>query len=64
MLDCKLMDHWLWQAIYILSGKTGELLDSDDTHYVWIGHVFNEPGVACSFEECKIELPLTTDLFL
>ena len=56
-------ESWVMASNIYLSGETSELLDSDDINYVWIGHVFNGPGDASSFEECKIELPLTTDPF-
>ena len=41
--------------------KDGMLLEPADSQYIWIGHIFNGPGVACDSEECTVELPLSTD---
>ena len=41
--------------------STGHVVAIDDSCYIWIGHIFNGPGVASHAEECSIEHPLTTD---
>ena len=38
-----------------------EITDPASSEYIWIGHVFSGPGVAVNAQQCKIELPLTTD---
>lgn len=51
---------WVMASNVHLSSE-GEVIDPLSSDFVWIGHVFSGPGVAASTQECKIELPLTTD---
>lgn len=51
---------WVMGSMTHLS-STGEILDEGCSQYIWIGHVYNGPGVALDCDQCSIELPLTTD---
>ena len=51
---------WVMESNVHLS-PTGELLETDGSQYIWIGHVFGGPGVARDTDQCAVELPLTTD---
>ncbi len=46
-------------SVYISS--TGEVMSIESSRYVWIGHMFCGAGVARDTDQCRIELPLTTD---
>ena len=55
-----------WDDTWVLSSRMhlypcGNEVEVEDSMYVWIGHVYDGPGVAKSSDECAIELPLTTD---
>ena len=39
----------------------GEPIGIENSRYVWIGDVFTGDGVASAADQCRIELPLTTD---
>ena len=42
--------------------STDERMDMNEgSKYVWIGHLFDGPGVARSHQQCSIELPLSAD---
>lgn len=51
---------WVMASNIYLS-PTGEMINPASSEYVWIGHVYNGPGVASDAQQCQIELPLTTD---
>lgn len=51
---------WVFSSDVHLT-STGEITDPASSEYIWIGHVFSGPGVAVNAQQCKIELPLTTD---
>ena len=51
---------WVFAPEVFLS-SSGQLLDSQNTEYVSVGHLFHGPGVAGENNFCAIELPLTTD---
>lgn len=53
-------DTWVLSSNVHLS-SAGELIAMEDSGYIWIGHVFSGQGVACNYDQCTIELPLTTD---
>ena len=38
-----------------------QLLDTDQSKYVWIGHLYDGPGIASCKTACSINLPLSTD---
>ena len=39
----------------------GEIIPMEASSYVWIGDIFQGVGVATASQQCKIQLPLTTD---
>ena len=41
--------------------QTGNVIDLENSQYVWLGDIFCGPGVALACDACTIELPLTTN---
>ena len=39
----------------------GESIPIEESRYIWISNVYNGVGVADAAQQCKIELPLTSD---
>ena len=39
----------------------GKMLSVEESHYVWIGDIYQGVGVASTSLQCNVELPLTTD---
>ncbi len=39
----------------------GKHIPIEESHYIWISNVYNGLGVAAAAQQCKIELPLTSD---
>ena len=51
---------WVMSRNSHFSGR-GKVLNAEDSRYIWVGHVFNGPGIAHDSQQCNIELPLSTD---
>lgn len=49
----------LSRNVYVSS--QGEVVSAQDSSYIWIGHLYDGPGVARDNEECLINLPLSSD---
>jgi hypothetical protein len=45
--------------LYIDMG--GQLVDPNQSDYIWVGHLYNGPQIAPNSAACIVELPLTTD---
>ena len=41
--------------------NNGQLLDTDQSKYIWIGHLYDGPGIASCNTACPIHVPLSTD---
>ena len=51
---------WVVGESGYLSPK-GEVIPIEESRFIWISNVFNGVGVADAAQQCKIELPLTSD---
>ena len=51
---------WVFGPDVYFSSK-GELVDPEHTQYMWIGHLYEGPGIVPFSTSCHIHLPLTTD---
>ena len=41
--------------------KDGEAMSADGSKHVWLGGMFNAPGIASENHQCTIQLPLSTN---
>ena len=39
----------------------GNLLNDAESSHIWIGHLFDGPGIAPQYSACRIEMPLSID---
>ena len=53
-------NYWVLSKNVQLDGN-GCVLSVDEYKYIWLGEVYNGPGIPPASDGCSIELPLTTD---
>lgn len=49
----------LGQSLYF--SDSGELVNPEDSEYIWLGHLYEGPGIAPKDTACNIHLPLSTN---
>ena len=53
-------ETWVVGENGCISSK-GKSIPIEESRYIWISNVYNGLGVAAEAQQCKIELPLTSD---